>query len=112
MELAKESMVHYIKIRNRRNCCGERFSNAEVRVGTYKVLENHYEKTIIRNDICDTFDGIAKTGQLIDITCASPLLGKFVTIQIMDPNVKEINIAEVEIFGERGKKRVIAYSDA
>ena len=47
MELAKESMVHYIKIRNRRNCCGERFSNAEFRVGTYKVLENIYNMLLI-----------------------------------------------------------------
>ena len=103
IELSEENTVHYIKIRNRRDCCGERFSNAEVRVGNNKVLKDNYEKTIKQNEICNSFIGTAKTGQLIDITCASPLHGVFVTIQILDPDVEEINLAEVEIFGEQGK---------
>ena len=99
IELVEESTVHYIKIRNRRDCCGERFSNAQIRVGNNKVLKQSYEENIELNELCETFPGKAKTGQMIDITCSSPLRGKFVTIQILDPTVKQINLAEVEIFG-------------
>ena len=65
--------------------------NNEVTVAT--------QKTISKNKICGMYIGPGRYGEVVVVECISPRVGKYVTIQTLDPALKVTNIAEVEVIG-------------
>ena len=104
LELQPESVVYGVKITNRVNCCGERLSDVEVRVGDEKVTVQS-QQGLSSNKLCGTFDGPGTNGEVVRIECSKPIPGMYITIQIKDRSVKQINIAEVEAFGTNAGKK-------
>ena len=103
MGLAKSGTIFWIKIENRKDCCGERLSNIEARVGEIETtMEN--PSNILRNELCGTYVGPGKDGEIVYIQCTRPLKGKYVTLRRRDDKEQIINIAEVAVFGKNLSK--------
>lgn len=84
--------VSAIRITNRGDCCGDRLSNFEIRIGDYFGEES------VKSAKCGnlhTINGISKV-----ITCPENLVGKYVTIRIPGKN-KILALCEVEVYGTR-----------
>ena len=96
IELMDKTEVEYIKITNRRDCCGERLSNIEIRVGNNE-MSSLGRSANFRNELCGRYDGPAENGEVVWVSCQKPLLGKFITIQTLDNSNVYMNIAEVEV---------------
>ena len=71
----------------------------EVRVGNNQVTKENVE-AIKNNDICGTYHGSGKDGEVVIVMCPTPLKGKYVTIQVTDPQIQKMSLAEVEIYGQ------------
>ncbi|XP_063442671.1 uncharacterized protein LOC134722967 [Mytilus trossulus] len=92
VDLGKTVSVEQIKITNRKNCCGKRLQNIEVTVGQNRHKMKH----------CSNFKGPGKNGQLVVLSCKTPISGRYVKIL---KRVKGIlSLAEVQVIGHTGKK--------
>ena len=49
--------------------------------------------------LCGSFAGIAGNGQNVAISCKSPSLGQYVTIQIIASQAEYLTMCEVKVFG-------------
>ena len=98
LELKHESVVNLVEIINRVSCCGNTMSDVEVRVGNDAVTKEN-PQGLSANKVCGEFAGPGKDGQVIRIECTKPITGKYVTIQIKDKSVKQMNIADVDVIG-------------
>ena len=98
LELQPGSVVYGAKITNRVNCCGERLSDVEVRVGDETVTVQN-QHGLSSNKLCGTFDGPGTNGEVVRIECSEPISGMYITIQIKDRSVEQMNMGEVEAFG-------------
>ena len=103
--------------------CRVTISKAEVRVGKIELTTNDADEMQNR-DLCGSYekekkngegmeqnpsqticptedkedDGI--TGEVVIITCPTPLTGKYVTITMTDEQGHKYDIAEVEVYGQ------------
>ena len=89
----------------------QRLNNVEVRVGNFKAKTT--KSRLDQNDICFQYRGPGKRGEKIMISCSSDLVGRYVTIQMIegkffdDGNTDELShtwllqIAEVYIIGKQ-----------
>ena len=123
LELLDIGSIKQIRIFNQLGRCGVAISKAEVRVGNIELTTNdademqnrylcgNYEKEEKNGEgneqnrsqtICPTEgkedDGI--TGEVVIITCPTPLTGKYVTITMPDEQGHKYDIAEVEVYGQ------------
>ena len=90
--------VHLVKITNRKDCCGRRLKNVEIRVG-HNETKKTGQSLISRNILCGKYTGPGSNGQTVLINCDPAIEGKYVTIQTLDDTITKINIAEVQVFG-------------
>ena len=109
LELTNVAMVSEVHVVNRMDdCdgCGERFSNVDVRVGNNVVdssTSNANQQSALKmNALCANFPGKGKTAETVQIHCDSPIKGRYVTLQIMDTAVTDMNIAEIDIYSPAG----------
>ena len=95
----KVGMVHRVKIINRKNCCGNRLKNADVRAGLSKV---DVDKTgiITENSFCGNYKGPGSNGETIVINCKEAIKSRYVTLQLMNNEKSTLNLAEVEVYGK------------
>ena len=100
LELETHCIVSVIKITNRVLCCGERLSDVEVRVGHVSATSvTAQQQGLSTNQLCGKFDGPGSNGQVVLIECSPPITGKYITIQIKDTSVHQMNVGEVEVLG-------------
>jgi len=94
----KVGIVHSVKIINRKNCCGDRLKNLDVRAGLSKVDENK-QGIITENRICGHYKGPGSNGETIVINCKEAIKSRYVTIQLMTNQKSTLSLAEVEAYG-------------
>ena len=108
--------VDRVQIKNRKDCCGLRTSNVELRVGFAALHESDtglvQNETIPVNRLCGTFPSVATDGQLITIDCGmqsedAGVPGSLVTLIVRDPSHGIINIAEIYVWGTSMKMGII-----
>ena len=78
-------------IYNRQDCCSERLNNVQVTVGDARNGK--------RNDVCGIFRK-AKGTRILEITCVTPLQGRYVTVSTPTPT---LTLCEVQVMGEFGE---------
>ena len=123
LELSDKGSIKQIRIFNQLGRCGVTISKAEVRVGNIELTTNdademqnrylcgNYEKKEKNGEgmeqnpaqsICPTEDKEDDriTGEVVIITCPTPLNGKYVTITMTDEQGHKYDIAEVEVYGQ------------
>ncbi|XP_060557722.1 fucolectin-7-like [Ruditapes philippinarum] len=71
VNLEHTKLVRRITILNRRDCCEERLHNVTVTVGD---VEGQMKQ-------CGRFTGPGGKGELVEISCSTPLFGQFVKIE-------------------------------
>ena len=103
LELSNTIVVSKIVVTNRGDCCGERFINANIRVGNQTVNNANslvdQQNMISENKLCNNYKGPGKNGEVITIKCEQPIAGQFVIIQLMDNCAGcQLNIMEVEVY--------------
>ena len=98
VQLKEESFVYRVKIYNRKRCCGNRLRNVEIRVGLSALHEYRQERITI-NTVCFVYGGPGTDGSIVDMTCAQPIYGKYITIQRMDEGNLNLDLEEVEVYG-------------
>ena len=86
--------VSSLKIINRRNCCGERLRNLEIRAG-YEAVQSDFRGQISTNEIVGTFEGPGQDGEEINIY--TDTWAKYLTFQILGGK-ETLQIEEVTIF--------------
>ena len=123
LELSDMGSIKQIRIFNLLGGCRVTISKAEVRVGNIELTTNDADEMQNR-DLCGSYekekkngegmeqnpsqticptedkedDGI--TGEVVIITCPTPLTGKYVTITMTDEQGHKYDIAEVEVYGQ------------
>ena len=105
LELKKVKVVSKIQINNRGGSYGDRFKQAEIRVGLQKVettsSREEQSNSISKNEMCSKYAGPGKDLERIIIKCEKPVAGRFITIQLtQDCDTCYMNIMEVEVFGK------------
>ena len=105
LELADTQAIKQIKLTNRNDhlCkmtnCAKDLSMVEVRVGNNQVTKQNPD-AIKSNNICGIHHGPGKVGEVVIVMCPTPLKGKYVTIQVTDPQIHKMSLAEVETYGQ------------
>ena len=98
-----EPVLDYIEIRNRKDSSCDRTSQVEVRIGNFEIdpLNERTQQiqSLQRNALCGEWPNTAQCGELFSIYCVDQRPGSWVTIVIKDPKVKQMNIAEVRVYG-------------
>ena len=106
--------VDRVDIKNRKDCCGDRTSAVEVSVGWAPIHETDTPEfqtnNIDRGVLCGHFPGKGTNGELMVIPCEFGIPGSMVNVVIKDPNVHEMNIAEIYVYGTSMKIRIINYN--
>lgn len=96
VDLQERFYVTSVIITNRRDCCHERLTDFEIKVGNEDIEGG------IRNSRCaPKFRQFVNPGESVEIFCDNPMLGRFVTIVI--PGYGILNFCEVEVYGRRRK---------
>merc|ERR1719239_1009383 len=89
--------VQRVEIFNRKNCCGDRTRNVEVRVSDQ--LPTSGQQMFTGGGLLARFEGPAQNGQKISVTGEQPLTGRYVLVQ-MNNGEDGLNLKEVKAFGE------------
>lgn len=91
VDLGETKQIKRIKITNRRDCCSDRLSSFEIRVGDARARGDGAE-----NPICRSGLSLGK-GETRDIACDRS--GRFVTVRIPGSQ-KILTLCEVQVFAE------------
>ena len=102
IELKDTSTINHIAIINRKDCCGERLQDLEVRAGFFKTNSNH-KGAITANNICGRYPGPGTTGVTINIPCDAPIISKYVTAQQLISTPNYLQIEEIMIYTDSSK---------
>jgi hypothetical protein len=79
-----------------RGCCGHQpLQDLEIRVGNSST-------DLQRNPLCAWYPGTLDEGTTKEFTCARPLIGQFVAIQLVGVE-GSLSLCEVEVFSNDGK---------
>ena len=97
IELMIKTLVEHLKITNRKDCCGERLSNVEIRVGNKAMSSRSRRSIVYENELCARYSGPAKDGETVWVSCRRPISGKYITIQTQDDTIVYMNIAEIDV---------------
>ena len=116
VQLDGTAIVKRVIIINRKDCCGERLRNLEVRAGIYDLEKywlvegNFIEQHISLNSHCGNYAGPGTTGETIEIYCNPKITANYVTVQMLGHQIA-IAFQEIMIFGPRKNqgKYVIDY---
>ncbi|XP_060558455.1 fucolectin-like [Ruditapes philippinarum] len=88
VNLEKTKLVRRITILNRGDCCAERLNNVTVTVGD---VEGQMKQ-------CGRFMGPGGKGELVEISCSTPLFGQFVKIEKYSDTA--LTLCELLLFGD------------
>ena len=102
VELNDVRVVHHIAIINRKDCCGYRTKNMQVRVGFTYFSRDTKTLNMTDDEICATYIGPGKNGEKIIIDCKNPMGGKYVSVQLMQEGNAIMNFNEIMIYGITG----------
>jgi hypothetical protein len=91
MEFSEARVVNGITFTNRKDCCGERFQNVGIHVGDQPAVVG----ALVTNPECVIFVGPSATGSVDQITCTQPLTGRYLQVQLKDPNPQHLQINEI-----------------
>ena len=92
-------LVQRVIIINRKDCCGDRLKDVEVRVGISGIGETK-QGVITENSFCGNYSGPGSNGERIVIDCMEAIESKYVTLQLMTDEKTILNLAEVEVYGK------------
>ena len=93
VDLGRLAHVYSVSITNRGDCCAERLTNFDVRVGN--SLDNNGNN----NALCK-HGSTVPLGQTKEFVCSTLLTGKYVNIQILQLGI--LTLCEVEVSGSFG----------
>ena len=74
IQLNRPTTITSVTISNRKDCCGERLQNLEVRAGM---------KNDLTNDVMGSFKGPGTTGGVHVVRFTKPILAEFMTFQLV-----------------------------
>ena len=89
--LPSPTNITNVTIVNRASCCGNRLKSVEVRAGMEKIPDGSKGQKLEINTICGHFAGPGENGATYVITCNTPILAKYITIQLLSENYLQIN---------------------
>ena len=76
----------------------EAMASIEVRIGNNEVTSKDSTQ-LPKNDLCGKYERHGKPSEIV-ITCSSPVTGKYVTTQMTDTRIQNMDIAELELYGQ------------
>ncbi|KAJ8267208.1 hypothetical protein GJAV_G00139790 [Gymnothorax javanicus] len=88
VDLLKTYKIASVTITNRGDCCANRVSGAQIRIGS------SLEKNGINNPQCSTIASMS-AGETRTFRCAQPMDGRYVVIHL--PKAKHLHLCEVEV---------------
>ncbi|KAM7176074.1 uncharacterized protein RBU57_001934 isoform 3-T3 [Macrochelys suwanniensis] len=91
VDLGSQHSISAVIVKNREDCCGERLTGAQIRVGD--SLEDHGKQNPICGTITDTRPGSIST------ICCNGLVGRYVTI-IIPGRAEYLTLCEVEVIAQ------------
>ena len=100
VDLLRPHSVTSIRIVERTDENADRTRNIEARVGDCKPYEagTNVSTIFTINSVCGTFDGPGVVGTTSVITCSTPLIGRYVTLQrLSTESTTEINWSKIFI---------------
>ncbi|XP_070539402.1 uncharacterized protein [Ptychodera flava] len=100
VDLGKNYTVYRVTIANRQDCCSERLASAVVSVGAKSLDVGTVVGAENGTTICGviTYKHIVNSSAIITVTCKSPLIGRYVSIQLVN-KTEYLNLCEVELQG-------------
>ena len=99
VDLMNVGRVQRVIIFNRKDCCGGRLKDLEVRVGPTEVKKSK-DHPITENSVCGIYSGPGSNGQRIVIDCVEAIESRYITLQLMSSENTILNLAEVEVYGQ------------
>lgn len=104
VDLGARRKITRILITNRKDCCGDRLSDFEIRIGDAIPLGNGRGNSATRNRICQSGlsvpEGITK-----EFRC--PMVGRYIVIRIPGEN-KVLTLCDVKVYAEGNPKKYIS----
>lgn len=98
VDLLAAQTVRVVRITTR-GCCGQSpLQDLEIRVGNSST-------DLQRNPLCAWYPGQLEEGTTRAFTCARPLIGQFVTIQLVGAE-GSLSLCEVEVFSNEGESSI------
>lgn len=96
VDLGARRKITRLKITGRQDCCWDRLSNFEIRVGDARPLGDGSSDPPTQNRICQSGLSISG-GETLEVPC--DLSGQYVTIRIPG-NEKVLNLCDVQVYAE------------
>ena len=98
LQFSKPVFVQKVVLYNRKDCCGDRARNVQVRVSS--ALPTNANTMTTDGQLLGSFPGPGTEGQIIDVSSKDTLMGEFVIVQMdlaLSPGI--LNLLEVEAYG-------------
>ena len=106
-------VVTQVRIYNVPGDLSDYMSDLEVRVGTVGMGSLNATGLIAQNELCGTVLGPVRSGEVVTVTCAKPLVGRWATLQKVAPTQRSaassgafsdnlantLAVAEFEVYG-------------
>lgn len=88
IDLGTVSVISQLVLYNRMDCCGERLLNAEIRVGMNGISSTADNGKLSQNAVVwkQPAGTTGQTGEPIIISLSSPIYGRWVTLQNLNPD--------------------------
>ena len=101
LDFGADVTVETVVIRNRIDCCGDRFRNAEVRVADQPPDSG--ENMFTGGQLLGVFKGPGKKGEVVSLTSSTGgLRGRFVIVQIdHSQGAENLNLNEVTVWAKQ-----------
>ena len=107
LQLRERVIVRKVNVFNRRDCCGERTYNMQVKVGLFKIDKSIYpsqEQMQLSNfAVCGNWHAQGINAEQMEIICVPPQEGFVIVLEILHGSGEKqvaMNIAEVKIYGK------------
>ena len=100
VDLMTPHEIRGVKIMNRADCCaGERIRDIEIRVGHVAPFKMNTkgDTRYNFNALCGYFEGPATDGEVSQIPCSRPVIGRYITLQRYRRNTEPLNLRELVI---------------
>ena len=102
LKLTLRKSITSVTIKLRPDCCQDNFKNIEIRAGLDRLGESAEGELININTVCGTFEGPGRRNpgytEGYTIECDTPIEADFITVQMLEEGVLQIN--ELTVNGE------------
>mmetsp|Transcript_12659 Transcript_12659/g.22645 ORF Transcript_12659/g.22645 Transcript_12659/m.22645 type:complete len:280 (-) Transcript_12659:271-1110(-) len=99
VDLQSAHKVHRVRIINRQDCCTDRLRNFKISVSNQMPSPALGQEITGTNAVCKHVTGVPNQDVIL-ITCDSPVVGRYLSLQILETQL--LGICEVEVYGEPG----------